>query len=75
METCFKCGGNADFICPDCGTKMCWSHSERRYRGADRGFKSRFMCPKCWKTKRKVLNENMVNAKTYKPKKTYIFSK
>lgn len=73
MEVCFKCGKPADFICPDCGTKACRSHMELRYRGPDRGFKSRFMCPVCWKKKRKVLNENMVNARTYKPK-LYIYN-
>lgn len=73
MEACHKCGQSADFICPICSTKMCRGHAELRYRGPDRGFRSRFMCPSCWKKKQVVLNENMVNAKEYKPK-TYSFS-
>lgn len=71
MEQCFKCGEKADFICPDCGTKACTSHMEKRYTGPDRGFKSRFMCPSCWKSKRVKLNQDMVKADTYKPK-TYV---
>jgi hypothetical protein len=68
MEVCYKCGRKADYICPDCSAKMCRSHMELRYAGPNRGFRSRYMCPKCWKTKHKVLNENMVNAHQYKPK-------
>ncbi len=75
MEVCHKCSRPADYICPDCGTKMCRTHAEKRYIGQDRGFRSRYMCPKCWKTKHKVLNENMMNARTFKPKKTYVFTK
>jgi hypothetical protein len=41
---------------------------ETRYAGPDRGFKSRYMCPVCWKIKRVVLNENMIRAQSYKPK-------
>jgi hypothetical protein len=46
---------------------------ELRYTGPDRGFKSRYMCPSCWKKKHVVLNQNMVKADQYKPK-TYVFS-
>lgn len=74
MEVCHKCRGRADYICPVCGTKTCRSHMELRYRGPDRGFRSRYMCPKCWKVKQVMLNQNMVNARTYKPK-TYVFYK
>lgn len=73
MEVCYKCGDEADYICPFCGTKMCKSHSEPRYTGPNRGFKSRFMCPKCWKKKHRVLNEEMVDARKYKSK-TYIYT-
>lgn len=71
MEVCYRCGSKADFICPDCGSKVCRSHMELRYTGPDRGFKSRYMCPSCWKKKRVVLNENMINARNYR-KKTYV---
>ncbi|HXY55577.1 MAG TPA: hypothetical protein VEM40_12990 [Nitrospirota bacterium] len=71
MESCYKCGRAADFICPDCGTKACKSHMELRYTGPDRGFKSRFMCPSCWKSKRVKLNQDMVRADAYRPK-TYV---
>lgn len=71
MEACFKCGRPADYICPDCHTKMCRLHAENRYVGQSRGLRSRFMCPKCWKQKHKVLNENMANARAYKPKKYF----
>jgi len=74
MEKCFKCGKEADYICQECGTKACKAHMELRYAGPDRGFKSRHMCPSCWKKKRVVLNENMVNARGYRPK-TYIWGK
>ncbi len=68
MEVCYKCGRKADYICPDCSTKMCRAHTEPRYAGPDRGFRSRHMCPKCWRTKHRVLNEEMVNAHQYKAK-------
>lgn len=71
MESCYKCGGAADFICPDCGTKACRNHMELRYTGPDRGFKSRYMCPSCWKSKRVKLNQDMVRADAYRPK-TYV---
>jgi hypothetical protein len=29
------------------------------------------MCPVCWKKRQVVLNQNMVNARTYKPKKYF----
>jgi hypothetical protein len=74
MEKCFKCGREAAYICPVCGTKACRSHMELRYSGPDRGFRSRYMCPRCWKKKQVVLNENMVDAKKYRAK-TYIWSK
>jgi hypothetical protein len=74
MEKCFKCGREAQYICPECGAKACRAHMETRYTGPDRGFRSRYMCPKCWKKKRVVLNENMVDAKEYRPK-TYVWSK
>jgi len=73
MEVCFKCRNQADFICPDCGTKVCIAHAELRYSGPHRGLKSRYMCPICWKMKRVVLNESMLNAREYKPK-LYVFS-
>jgi len=44
---------------------------ELRYTGPDRGFKSRFMCPSCWKSKRVKLNQDMVRADAYRPK-TYV---
>ncbi len=68
MERCYQCAGPADFICPDCGTKVCATHMELRYTGPDRGFKSRHMCPVCWKVKRVMLEQNMVNALQHKPK-------
>ena len=71
MEQCNKCGQKADFICPDCGTKVCKAHMELRYTGPDRGLKSRYMCPACWKNKRVKLNQDMVNAHTYKPKQYF----
>ena len=73
MERCHRCEEPAAFICPDCGTKSCQRHMEPRYTGPDRGFKSRLMCPACWKKKRVVLNQDMVKADQYKPK-TYVFS-
>lgn len=73
MNLCEKCGKPADFICPQCDRKFCRTHMELRYVGPNRGFKSRFMCPACWKKKQVVLNQDMVNAKTYKPKK-YFYS-
>jgi hypothetical protein len=36
--------------------------------------RSRFMCPTCWKVKQVVLNQNMINARTHKPK-PYVFYK
>ncbi|MEJ2697119.1 MAG: hypothetical protein P8013_10775 [Candidatus Sulfobium sp.] len=74
MEKCFKCEGEAHYICPECGTKACRSHMELRYTGPDRGFRSRYMCPKCWKKKRVVLNQDMVDVKEYRPK-TYVWNK
>jgi hypothetical protein len=71
MERCIKCGGRADFICPYCHKKYCRSHMELRYTGQDRGFRSRYMCPSCWKRKQRVLNEQMINARTFKPKKYF----
>lgn len=68
MERCYQCGGTAIFICPDCGSKVCKAHMELRYAGPDRGFKSRYMCPVCWKVKRVMLEQDMVNAIQYKPK-------
>lgn len=74
METCYKCGGKADYICPDCGKKMCKSHMEKRYVGPDRGFKSRFMCPSCWQKKQVKLNQDMIKTSEYVPK-TYSYGK
>ncbi len=71
MEVCYKCKRPADFICPDCGSKICKTHMELRYTGPNRGFKSRYMCPVCWKVKRVVLNENMLRAVQYS-KKIYV---
>ncbi len=73
MEKCYRCGGKADFICPDCGSKVCRSHMELRYTGPDRGLKSRYMCPVCWKVKRVMLNQNMVRTDQYS-KKVYIIN-
>lgn len=73
MEVCYRCGRTADFICPDCGTKICTAHMELRYVGPDRGFKSRYMCPVCWKVKRKVLNERMIRAREYQPRRYTFF--
>ncbi len=75
MEVCYKCGRAAEYICPDCGTKVCKAHMELRYVGPDRGFKSRYMCPVCWKVKRKVLNEQMIKAQEYLAKQYFFFSK
>jgi len=44
---------------------------ELRYVGPDRGFRSRYMCPVCWKVKRRVLNEQMIRADRYQ-RKLYI---
>lgn len=63
MDTCYKCGRDADFLCPDCGSKICKYHMEFRYTGLDRGLKSRFMCPVCWLVKRMVPDERMVRIK------------
>ncbi len=71
MEVCSKCRKQADFICPGCDRKFCRSHMELRYAGPDRGFRSRYMCPACWKKNKVVLNENMVNARTFQPKKYF----
>jgi hypothetical protein len=46
---------------------------ESRYTGPDRGFKSRYMCPVCWKKKRVKLNQDMIQADRY-AKKTYIIN-
>ena len=73
MEKCYRCGQKADFICPDCGSKVCQTHMEQRYSGPDRGFKSRHMCPVCWKVKRVMLNQNMVRTDQY-VKKVYIIN-
>jgi hypothetical protein len=73
MEKCYRCGRQADFICPDCGSKICNAHMETRYSGPDRGFKSRYMCPVCWKIKRVMLNQNMIKADRYS-KKIYVVS-
>lgn len=68
MECCYQCGGEAVFICPDCGSKVCKGHMELRYTGPDRGFKSRYMCPVCWKVKRVMLEQDMIKAIEHKPK-------
>ena len=75
MEVCYKCGRAAEYICPDCGTKVCKAHMELRYAGPDRGFKSRYMCPACWKVKRKVLNEQMIKAQEYLAKQYFFISR
>lgn len=59
MDICYKCGRDADFICPECKSKICKYDMEFRYTGQDRGFKSRFMCPICWRVKRMVPDERM----------------
>jgi hypothetical protein len=71
MEVCIKCGRPAAYICPYCDRKFCKSHMELRYVGPNRGFKSRYMCPVCWKKKQVVLNENMVKAREYRAKKYF----
>ncbi len=75
MEVCYKCGRAAEYICPDCGTKVCKAHMELRYAGPDRGFKSRYMCPVCWKFKKKMLNEQMIKAQEYLAKQYFFFSR
>ncbi len=74
MEKCSKCHQEADYICPDCGGKFCRAHMEKRYVGPDRGFKSPFMCPSCWKKKEVKLNQDMIKAKEYQPK-TYVYGR
>jgi transposase-like protein len=71
MERCNICGKEAAYICPYCDKKFCKQHMELRYVGQDRGFKSRYMCPSCWKKKQVVLNEKMISTKNYKPKKYF----
>jgi hypothetical protein len=68
MEVCHRCSDPAEFICPDCGSKTCAAHMELRYSGPDRGFKSRYMCPVCWKLKRVKLEQDMILAIEHKPK-------
>jgi len=75
MEVCYKCGRAAEYICPDCATKVCRSHMELRYVGPDRGFKSRYMCPVCWQNKRKMLNEQMIKAQERLAKQYFFFSR
>ncbi len=75
MEVCYKCGRAAEYICPDCGTKACKAHMELRYAGPDRGFKSRYMCPVCWKVKKKMLNEQMIKAQEFLAKQYFFFSR
>ena len=75
MEVCYKCGRAAEYICPDCGTKVCRAHMELRYAGPDRGFRSRYMCPECWKGKRKMLNEQMIKAQEYLAKQYFFLPK
>jgi predicted RNA-binding Zn-ribbon protein involved in translation (DUF1610 family) len=75
MEVCYKCGRAADYICPDCGTKVCRAHMELRYVGPDRGFKSRYMCPECWKGRRTMLNEQMIMARERLAKHYFFFSR
>jgi len=75
MEVCYKCGKAAEYICPDCGTKVCRAHMELRYVGPDRGFKSRYMCPACWKVKKKMLQEKMINAQEYLAKQYFFMSR
>jgi len=60
VDVCYKCTRQADFICPECGSKICKYHMEFRYTGPDRGFKSRFMCPVCWLVKRMVPDDRMI---------------
>lgn len=61
MEACYKCGLDADFICPDCGSRICKAHMESRYPGPHhKNFTSNYMCPVCWLVKRVMLEENMM---------------
>ena len=61
MERCYKCSNDADYICPDCGTRVCKSHMETRYPGPHhKNFTSNYMCPVCWLVKRVMLDENML---------------
>lgn len=53
METCYKCNRQADFICPECGSKICKYHMEFRYTGLDRGFKSIAFRPRILEGKKK----------------------
>lgn len=65
METCYKCGDSADFICPDCGSRICSAHMESRYLGPHhKNFTSNQMCPVCWLVKRVMLEENMLKIET-----------
>lgn len=60
MDKCYRCEREADFECPECGSRICRYHMEFIYTGLDRGFGSRFMCPVCWLVKRKVPDERMI---------------
>lgn len=61
MEKCYKCNTDAEYICPDCGTKICRFHMETRYPGPHhKDFTSNLMCPVCWLVKRVMLEENML---------------
>lgn len=71
METCYKCTRDADYLCPECGTKICKYHMEFRYTGLDRGFRSRFMCPVCWLVKRVVPDDKMTRIREETGKDPY----
>lgn len=61
MEVCYKCGDAADFLCPDCGSRICAAHMETRYPGRHhKDFRSNLMCPVCWLVKKVMLEENML---------------
>ena len=61
MEVCYKCGHDAEYLCLDCGTRICKSHMETRYPGPHhKNFTSNYMCPVCWLVKRVMLEENML---------------
>lgn len=61
MEACYKCACDADYVCPDCGSRICKAHMEPRYPGPHhKNFTSNFMCPVCWLVRRVMLEENML---------------
>lgn len=61
MERCYQCGDLADYICQDCGSRICRAHMEPRYPGPHhKNFTANYMCPVCWLVKRVVLDDRML---------------